>query len=68
MAITVRDVQIELRDRYLSVKWFVQDDWWRTWFGKWLCERGGHKPGVWWFNPGGTKPDMRCKRCDTDLG
>ena len=56
------------RDRLVNFKWFIQGDWWCTRFGQWLCERGGHAPGVEWHNPGQLSPDMHCKRCGKDLG
>ncbi len=55
-------------DYWLRLKWFVRGDWWLTVLGQWLCERGGHAPGVVWFNSGGLEPDMHCKRCGRDLG
>ncbi len=56
-----------IRDYWLRMKWFVLGDWWLTRFGQWLCGRGGHAPGVYWYgNP--WAPDMRCKRCGRDTG
>lgn len=43
------------------------DNWWLTRAGQWLCGRRGHTDVVW-YNPGGTEPDMHCKRCGKDLG
>ena len=36
-------------------------------FKKFYCRMRGHC-GVWFYNPGGYEPDMRCKNCDDDLG
>ena len=33
-----------------------------------LCRIRGHSNGVWWTNPWGCEPDMRCKDCGEDLG
>lgn len=32
------------------------------------CRLRGHPAGVWFYNPGGYEPDMRCKNCEDDLG
>jgi len=50
-------------------------DWWLRWqsrwetpLGQWLCERGGHAPGVIWYSMiERLEPDMHCKRCNKDL-
>jgi len=35
---------------------------------KFFCRLGGHKCGVWFYNPNGLEPDMHCMNCDDDLG
>lgn len=41
-------------------------------FGNWVsrigCRARGHSAGVYYCNPGGLEPDMRCKGCGEDLG
>jgi len=32
------------------------------------CRIRNHPEGVWWYNPNGFEPDMRCKNCGDDLG
>jgi len=34
---------------------------------KFWCRAKGHHSGVIWYS-NGFKPDMRCKRCNDDLG
>ncbi len=41
-------------------------DLWETALGQWLCGRLGHTD-VWWYSSR-MEPDMRCKRCNEDLG
>lgn len=31
------------------------------------CRVKGHPEGVWFYNPGGSEPDMTCKTCGEDL-
>jgi hypothetical protein len=40
---------------------------WPGWT-KFRCRIKGHPGGVWFFNAGGTEPDMTCKNCGDDLG
>jgi len=32
-----------------------------------ICRYRGH-PGVVWYNPNGSEPDMHCRNCGDDLG
>lgn len=59
--------------KLLHLNWFYMD-WWkyllmkpRSWTAFW-CRSKGHPYEVWWYNPGGSEPDMHCKNCDDDLG
>jgi hypothetical protein len=54
-------------------RWFTRP-WWsylltgcKGW-GHFWCRVRGHPSGVWWHNPGGYEPDMRCKDCGENLG
>lgn len=61
------------------IRWF--DKWWWIYLFKkpssysdagWLraiwCRLRNHPAGVWYYNPGGWEPNMRCKNCGDDLG
>jgi len=37
-------------------------------FSRAWCRWRGHPAGVFWYNPSGMEPDMRCKGCGEDLG
>lgn len=39
-----------------------------TTVSRFLCRWRGHPAGVWFYNVGGSAPDMRCKGCGEDLG
>lgn len=39
----------------------------KSWRQFW-CRARNHPNGVWYFNPGGTEPDMRCVDCGENLG
>jgi hypothetical protein len=39
-----------------------------NWLRAIWCRWRGHPEGVWWFNAGGSEPDMHCKGCGDDLG
>lgn len=62
----------------MIARWFMRD-WWRyllaprsyqseSWWQTFWCRVQGHPEGVWWFNPGGSEPDMHCKNCGDDIG
>jgi hypothetical protein len=39
-----------------------------TRWSRFICRWRGHPAGVYFYNVGGTEPDMRCKGCGEDLG
>ncbi len=62
------------------MKWFTLA-WWKyilddsradkdysSYLGRFYCRVSQHDCGVWFYNVGGTEPDMRCKGCGEDLG
>lgn len=70
---------LPLRCLFWALRWFHKD-WWAylfekprdpgycSWFTRLRCRLTGHPDGVWWYNPGGLEPNMKCKRCADDLG
>ena len=38
------------------------------WISRAWCRATGHPAGVWYYNVGGTEPDMHCKGCGEDIG
>ena len=52
--------------------WFTRSWWQYLLEGKpslrriW-CRATGHR-GVWFYNPGGLEPDMRCRGCNENIG
>ena len=60
------------------MRW-LHKDWWayllaprkwphENWLTVILCRARGHPEGMWWYNVGGTEPDMHCKCCGDDIG
>lgn len=39
-----------------------------NWLARVICRWRGHPAGVYFYNVGGTEPDMHCKGCGEDLG
>lgn len=67
------EVLVELVKALAGWHW-VRRRWWayllvgcRDWNHFW-CRARGHPYPVYWFNPGGDEPDMRCRNCQEDLG
>lgn len=58
----------EKYNKWLSWEWyrylFKNNSGWKNI----LCRAKGHPCGVWYYNPIGFEPDMRCINCDEDLG
>jgi hypothetical protein len=52
-----------VRLQYLLAKPSRRSNFWTAFW----CRLGGHKCGPWWYNPGGSEPDMRCKNCGDEL-
>jgi len=46
----------EPRDKHYTSSWK------RFW-----CRARGHPSGCWYYNPGGSEPDYRCKDCGDEL-
>lgn len=54
-------------------RWF-RPGWWKYlltdctgWTNFW-CRVRDHPSGPWYYNPGGSEPDWRCRHCDEYLG
>jgi hypothetical protein len=43
------------------------DSGYGNWFSRAWCRAQGHPAGVWFYNAGGTEPNMHCKGCGEDL-
>jgi len=52
--------------KYLLEK--SRDPHYTTRWNRFKCRVEHHPEGVWWYNVGGTEPNMRCKTCGDDLG
>ena len=56
-----------------SMKWFTWQ-WYAylfkdcTGLRNFICRAKGHPYGVWYYNPDGLEPDMRCRNCGENLG